>query len=397
MRSSRKRAASTVPAAALITGEPGSGKSRLLRESVTHLDSGRTVSVAGFEPTERIPLAAVGDLVRRLASVPDHGRRLESLVFGSNQPRGQGLLATFEAAHRALAAFGPLLVSIDDLQWVDAQSLALLHYLVRAAEATRSSLVVVAAARPSPAAVTFAKGMAGPLPDSRRASIELRGLPLDDGISLAQAIDDRLERRRRGGTVAPGRRIARSGSRRWRVEDRQMPSISSRTVCERCRPMRQRLLDTLAIGGRPFARDELAGLVDWPAKRLEHAARELVGRGLAIDVHGAIRLSHDLIREAAASDDPGHDAADAARRPGQATRDIGRGRSAPLGRSPRPPDRGGPAHGRAGRSTIDVTPAPPDRGGRAAATRVDRRRPSNGLGRTDGARSRDRATGKRPR
>ena len=64
------------------------------------------------------------------------------------------------------------------------------------------------------------------------------------------------------------------------------------------------LLDTLAIGGRPFAHDELIGLVDWPAKRLEHAARELVGRGLATEVHGEIRLSHDLIREAAAGTIP---------------------------------------------------------------------------------------------
>jgi putative protein kinase ArgK-like GTPase of G3E family len=67
----------SAPAVGVIVGEPGSGKSRLLLEFIAAADHRRTVAVTGFEPTEPIPLAAVGELVRRLATVPDHGPRLE--------------------------------------------------------------------------------------------------------------------------------------------------------------------------------------------------------------------------------------------------------------------------------------------------------------------------------
>ncbi|HJW22211.1 MAG TPA: ATP-binding protein, partial [Candidatus Limnocylindrales bacterium] len=143
------------PTAALVSGEPGSGKSRLLREVLRDADPDRTVLVAGFEPIESIPLAAMGHVIRRLATVPGHGARLEALVFGSSDPRGQTGLPVFEAAHRAARELGPLVIAVDDLQWLDAQSLALLQYLVRAAETTRQPLAVIAASRPDGAAARF--------------------------------------------------------------------------------------------------------------------------------------------------------------------------------------------------------------------------------------------------
>ena len=132
---------------ALISGEPGSGKSRLLREATAAVDPRRRVLLAGFEPTQPVPLAAAGDLLRRLTNVPEHGKRLEGLVFGPADLRGQGVLPAFEATHRAIRAFGPLVVAVDDLQWFDEQSLGLLHYLIRAAESNSHALAVVAAAR----------------------------------------------------------------------------------------------------------------------------------------------------------------------------------------------------------------------------------------------------------
>lgn len=99
------------PTAALITGEAGTGKSRLLREALRGADPDRTVVVAGFEATEAIPLAAIGDLVRRLATVPGHGPHLASLVFGSGEGGGEATLPVFEATHRAVTAFGPLVLA----------------------------------------------------------------------------------------------------------------------------------------------------------------------------------------------------------------------------------------------------------------------------------------------
>src|SRR6185369_12312903 len=181
------------PSAALISGEPGRGKSRLLREAIAGLDPRRCVVLSGFEPTQPVSLAAAGDLLRRLAAVPDHGPRLEALAFGRHHQRSRGALPIFEAAHRAVGAFGPLVIAVDDLQWLDAESLALIHYLVKAAESTKQPLVVIAAARPSPASVGFAAAIGAALPERRRLAIELSGLPLDAGIALVRSIDDRVD------------------------------------------------------------------------------------------------------------------------------------------------------------------------------------------------------------
>ena len=198
------------PVAALISGEPGSGKSRLLREALADVDHRRRVVVAGFEPVQPVPFAAVGDLIRRLEEVPAHGPRLQELVFGSREDGPSSTLQVFEAAHRAVAAFGLLVLAIDDLQWVDAQSLALVHYIVSAAEASPRSLAVIAASRPSPAVASFAEGIVGLLPDERTARIELGGLTMHDGMQLARSIDERMDER---GAEAMWRRAA--GSPFW--------------------------------------------------------------------------------------------------------------------------------------------------------------------------------------
>jgi hypothetical protein len=66
----------------------------------------RIALAAGFEPSESIPLAAMGDVVRRLAGVPNHGPTLEALAFGGDELRSQAALPIFEAAHRAASSFG---------------------------------------------------------------------------------------------------------------------------------------------------------------------------------------------------------------------------------------------------------------------------------------------------
>ena len=288
------------PTVALVVGDPGTGKSRLLRELLRDADARRTAFVAGFEPSGSIPLAAVSDLVRRLASVPEHGPRLEALAFGAGISRGQTALPIFEATHRAVAAFGPMVIAVDDLQWVDMQSVALLHYLVRAADSTMTPLAIVAASRPSPSAMTFRDAVDGRLPEARRAYVELRGLPRDDGVALVRAIDSSLDQ---NGAEALWRRA--EGSPFWLealARDRGATS-AVKLVADRLRALSidaGSLVNSLAVGARPFARGELVALTSWPAKRVDHAARELVGHGLAVEERGATRLSHDLIREAAA-------------------------------------------------------------------------------------------------
>jgi DNA-binding NarL/FixJ family response regulator len=295
---------SGAPTAGLITGEAGTGKSRLLREVLRESDPERTVFMAGFEPVEPIPLAAAGDLLRRLASVPDEGQRLASLVFGSDDRSGETALPVFEATHRALTAIGPLVLAVDDLQWVDAQSMALLLYLLRAAESSARPLVILAASREGPAAATFVRGMEGVLPDARRRTVDLRGLPRDNGVAMARAIDGALSDeaaddlwRRAAGSPFWLEALARERSADGGVDvvGQRLRSISADAAD---------VIGALAVVARPVTRDELGGLHPWPAPRLEQAIRELVARGLASDLGGTVRLAHDLIREAARASVP---------------------------------------------------------------------------------------------
>lgn len=299
-RSSRDRA----PTAALVTGEPGNGKTRLLGEVFARPRNPQVVRVVGFEPNQAVPLAAVGDLIRALAKVPDHGRKLDALVFGTRDAVARGPLRIFEAAHRSLSALGPLAIFIDDLQWVDEQSVGLIHYLLRAAEPTRQPLAVVAVSRPSPAAGAFASTVESLLPAERRFVTELGPMALEDGLSLIRAIDDRLS-----GSAATGLWERARGSPFWlEALARSGGAVEpSQLIAERLGALRGdagSLLAALAVGARPFLFEELAELLGWRVERVRAAAGDVVARGLAVETAGTMRVAHDLIREAAASSLP---------------------------------------------------------------------------------------------
>ena len=139
----------------LVSGSAGMGKSALLRASVTgigDLDLGWGTCVeGGGVPGYWLWTQALDGLVRRVgverarAAAGDLTRRLVSIVpaLGTTDPsqqpdpseqseREQLLLLDGAAAWlRTLAAERPILLLLDDLQWVDDSSLALLEILVR--------------------------------------------------------------------------------------------------------------------------------------------------------------------------------------------------------------------------------------------------------------------------
>jgi DNA-binding CsgD family transcriptional regulator len=230
---------------------------------------------------------------------PGHGGLLEDLVFGGHHPRSRDPLRIFETAHRALSSFGPSILVIDDLQWVDEQSLALVHYLQRAGDWTGPPLTVIAAARPSPAAAAFRASVETETPVERRILIDLGPLPLSHGVSLVQAIDRGLDE----AAAADLWRQAR-GSPFWlealaKARGREDPLSLTRDRLRALSSDAGELIAALAIVARPTAGDDVARVLRWEYARLHHAARELIARGLGLEEMGSLRLAHDLIREAA--------------------------------------------------------------------------------------------------
>ena len=284
-----------VASAAVILGDPGVGKSRLLEE-VTSATGGRLLPVIGYESERLVPLAASADLLRALTSVPVFGDALDELLFRGRT--GAEPVRVFELAHRALAASGPALIVVDDLQWLDDLSLALVHYLLRGAAAASTAVRLLAAGRPVGRSLGFAEEVAQLL-GQRSLVVELAPLGVADAVELGLSLDPGVGRDQ-ALTLAERSRgfpfwietLVRSGE--------QAPDVD-RLVTGRLRtatPDAAPLLAVLAVASRPLASEDAAELMGWPTARVERTVEELAARGLGSHVVGGIQPSHDLVREA---------------------------------------------------------------------------------------------------
>jgi DNA-binding CsgD family transcriptional regulator len=291
--------------AVMIVGDPGSGKTRLLAEASDHLGDLAQLRVVGYEPERDVPLTAAADLLRILGDVPDGGDRLRAVVFEPDRASALDPIRLFEAAHRALSRLDPAVLLIDDLQWVDDLSLALCHYLARAAEETGQRLVLIAAARASDQANSFAGSLSQILPTERLTMLELGPLSPEEALELV-------------GMLAPGlppeeaQRVAQkaSGSPFWveaLVRTAGAEADAGQLVTARLRGVSAdsaALLALLAAAARPIGLNDVATIEEWLSERAEVAAADLVARGVAVYAGGGVRLTHDLIRAAAVRDVP---------------------------------------------------------------------------------------------
>jgi DNA-binding CsgD family transcriptional regulator len=294
-------------AAVVLVGDPGSGKSRLLAETAERARLRNLFRVVGYEPERDVPLASASELLRTLVDVKPQGRRLEALVFNPGREDGSPLepLRIFEAAHRALRVLEPALVLVDDLQWLDDLSLALCHYLVRGAEAGGQPLALIAVARPSPKAASFADSLAQVLPPERLRRLELGPLAGDEALELVKALaptvaDDAARElaERSGGSPFWLEALVRSGG--TEVDAGRLVTARLRGASADAAT----LLSLLTVAARPLALADAGVLSGWEPERAEQAARELLAGGVAVESAGTLRLAHDLIRAAAARDIP---------------------------------------------------------------------------------------------
>ncbi|HEU4810895.1 MAG TPA: ATP-binding protein, partial [Nocardioides sp.] len=137
--------------AVIVDGEPGVGKTRLIDEALRNVRVDR-VAVSAYEPEMTLPFSLGHDLTRALArSSHAAGQILDPIIApgpGGPQP---DWTSVFEAAHRAAGVRDALLITIDDFQWSDERSTALIHYLVRGAQADGDPLSLVVGGRRSAA------------------------------------------------------------------------------------------------------------------------------------------------------------------------------------------------------------------------------------------------------
>lgn len=293
------------PAAVIVTGDPGSGKSRLLAEACTAIGIGRRLNVVGYEPERHVPLAAARDLLAALASAGHEGRRLATLVYEA-RPGGLEPLRVFEGAHRSMADLGPVVLAIDDLQWVDELTSALCHYLVRAAQSTGNQLALLAASRPGQGVTSFGQSVRG-LIQAPELFLEMVLGPLDrhTGVHLAMTLDPRLDEEtattlweKAGGLPFWLEALVRAHD-----EEGEVGALLSARLAGTSADAAS-MLALMTVAGRPMQLSVLAELLEWPETRAKSAAEELVNRGIALRTGLAVRSAHDLVREAASKEMP---------------------------------------------------------------------------------------------
>jgi DNA-binding SARP family transcriptional activator len=164
-----RRGRSTV---AILEGEPGAGKTRLATEiaRLVQRDGGRAVFVTITPPEREMPLSGVATLARKLLSLPGASgisaaseavlhQLVPSLARRNVPPAGQlpaaaPLADAIADVVGAVAFEAPLLLVIDNVQWLDAYSWGLLTRLIAQVETDPVCCVLAVRTGEVPVAVT---------------------------------------------------------------------------------------------------------------------------------------------------------------------------------------------------------------------------------------------------
>jgi DNA-binding SARP family transcriptional activator len=309
----------------LVLGEPGIGKSRLLDELTRRWrDSDVTVLVGACDPHRTVPYHPFVVILHHLRQTRlVDTEMLTSLPYGPlSRPGGDGRLQLFAAVVEVIeqivaASPGGFVLAVDDLQWIDDASAALLRHLVDLRPPMPVFLLLTA--RPddpdeSPAWRALLRTIAG-----RADTVELTGLAPDDLVHLlhgveidpgaVEAVTRRLHQRTDGNPLLATELIAEV-HRRLTAGDTltaaldALPTGVAAAVRARLKgltPATRRLVELAALAGRRPSTEILAAALG-ESRELVFALRAVaVEVGLLVDDGGdpdLARFRHDLVRDA---------------------------------------------------------------------------------------------------
>ena len=264
------------PELVLVSGEAGIGKTRLLREFIARLPSNVTSMIAAAQPGS---LGRAFDVVSQLC--PPGGDPAHDVV----------------AAIAASAAVGPVVLVVEDLHWIDADSAHVLEHL---AQQPLPGLVIIGTYRPNDLSRRAPGGeLIGRF--ERQHSVEqvrLDRLDRGDVAAMLAAIGATLPSsaaveavfRRSGGVPFVIEELIRccgtdacsqdllSAQLPWSLDEAVRQQLAEMPAAER------RVIDALAVFGGSVSFEMISAISGLDETHLLSALRELVGRSIVVEV-----------------------------------------------------------------------------------------------------------------
>ena len=347
------------PHAVTVIGEPGVGKSRLLRElrQVLDADCGVVTWRVGrcLPYGEGVTFWALGEIVKAEAGILESDGRdavadvlertvaplvgevstrawvvahLTALVGADAAPAGAGgrteAFAAWRSFLEAVTARGPLVVVVEDLHWADVALVEFLDYLVGAAE--NVPLVIVATARPdlperhpSWLGARDDETVVHLAPLGRAATAQLISRLLSGALLPAETQAALIQRT--GGNplfaeelvgMVTERGILEDAGGRWRLAagaEIPVPETIELLIAARLDDLtrtRKALLQAAAVIGEVFWSGAVAAMESTDEREVLEALHALHGKGLirpvresSISGHVEYAFAHALVREVA--------------------------------------------------------------------------------------------------
>jgi DNA-binding CsgD family transcriptional regulator len=290
---------------ALVAGEAGVGKTRLVRELVARVPTGGVVLAGQADPGS---LGRPFELLLDALDGSDPDDALLETVTDRRLPIDDRLAAGVGLVRQATGE-RPALLVFEDLHWADSESLSLFE---RLAEPDFGPLALLGTYRPD--AISRRHPVADLLPRLERrhtvTHVRLGRLsPLDVGAFLTAVygrspsyrVVEALHTRTGGNPFFLEELLGNAEGDLDQLADQPLPwSLAEvvRAQLEELEPAERRILEAAAVLGRRVAFDLLAVVTRTTEDELIDLLRDLVGRGLLVeDEHDVFSFRHALARE----------------------------------------------------------------------------------------------------
>ena len=308
------RVRSGAGAVVLVEGEPGMGKTRLLTEAARV--ARRLAFRVGTGAAE--PGAGVVELAPLMTALFDgSGPLLERAGLRERHALPEQrywLLQDLEAMLERSAIEGPLLISLDDLQWADSGTAAALRALpVRLAD---MPIAWVLALRPDQGSTQLLGAIEhlhhsgaerivlGPLDDAAVALVAEDVIDAEPGEALLDLVKDARGSPFMLTELLSGLRdehLIRIVAGHAELVEARLPKRVGSTMRERLRGCSAQAREAATVAaslGRRFSFADLAKMLDRPPATLLAPVEELIDGGMLVESGDRLAFRHDVTREA---------------------------------------------------------------------------------------------------